>query len=382
MSGTLNPGQGDNPLAPTNDPGYNDWQNAINAYNTDYNNYLGDLAELKADLVELAHMKGNAGEKLMFCINTLLPAMQKPKEDNIKVLADTQNIDTALREMMNEAQNIWVQSKSWPTPLTQKQIDLAQQLYQDVTDLQYAVNNSVNSKTGKSIIGAAELAQLQSSITDIQSQFKNTSGGTDWGDFAAMAADMQNWWASASNGVPATPPNPKNITALEQYLQTLENDINTLYPGGSWTATQVQNVINDLQAGKMPSSGDLWGLAVSFQELTSGGQGNAATTADIANIQTLFGNGGGVGNSGFLEKQINLWMNGSPAVPPVTAPQTTALNTDFQTIMETVSTLGAALNAKLSYFTNDYNQLMGIYKNVYKDVNTQETTMVHNERSN
>jgi hypothetical protein len=385
MSGTLNPGQGDNPLAPTNDPGYNDWWNAINAYNTDYNNYLGDLAELKADLLELAHMKGNAGEKLMFCINVLLPAMQKPKEDNIKVLADTQNIDTALREMMNEAQTIWVQSKTWPTPLTPTQVALAGQLYQDVTDLQYAVDHSVNSTTGKSIIGAAELAQLQSSITDIQTQF-----GSDWGDFAKMAADMQNWWASSTNGLPPTPPNPQNIKNFLLYIQNLWDDAYKSGSGVPWSDYQaIKAAVKALLAANPPTQAQLMALANATNNLIADvppGQLSAAVMTDIDDIQNLFGgnssNGGGYGNGSDMESDYNVWQNGTPGTPPVTPPQLTALNTDFQTIMETVSTLGAALNAKLSYFTNDYNQLMGIYKNVYKDVNTQETTIVHNERSN
>ena len=447
MSSASNPGQGDNPpLAPINDPGYNDWWNAMNAYNTDYNNYIGDLAQLKADLVQLAHMKGNAGEKLMFCIYTIFPGMQKPKEDNIKVLADTQNVDTGLREMMNEAQRIWVGSKT--TPPTPAQ---AQQLYQDITDLQYAVNNSINTKTRQSIIGSAELAQLQSSITDIQTQF-----GSHWGDYQEMANDMEKWWASGGTPPPTIAqfnqyiaalllenqnnwgdpnlaillpevqkdPSAANLAALAKYLSThYPNDPNVIglkaMFGADWgkgTAMET-DLVGWQQAGngKMPQNvaafdaylqnllkddPNIWGLILAFG-MAPPGPKQAAVLAAIAEylaqhdpndpntlgLEKLFGKAWG-GDGTNMEADYNLWVNGNgntpppPPGPPVIAPQVTALNTDFQTIMETVSTLGAALNAKLSYYTNDYNQNLGIYKNVYKDENAQDTTMVRNQRPN
>ncbi len=375
MSGinTLNQG-------PPDDPYFDQWEADMQIYRNDVNQLGLDKKALKDALAALSAMK-DPMEKLMYVLYMIFPGMMQTRQDNIKILSDNMNVNTDLRQMMNQAQQIFNDSAHWSNPPTPEEKQKALELAEYIDHLENAVNNSVykdDQGNQHSLIPPDELKNIKDAIGNIKSLF-----GDSWGkgDGTDMAKVLQGLWGGNSTD------------AFKQFVTNWMNDVNAeaAIPGSPLYADLVSKMNQSAKAvlstnppptqAQLKQFADYVSLVQTMSGLGSFSKGpdgkdyNAILGGDSKNISDWFGKDWGD------DKKMLDDLNNSSSTTPPDSQKLKQLNNDFQTINQTVSTLGTSVNTQLSFYTNDYNQVLGIFDNALKDVNAEDSTFVQNSRA-
>jgi hypothetical protein len=230
----------------------------------DYNAIQAALTQMLADLK--SKDPTSVFMALMVALYQIFPAIEAYKGDNIKQLADSENIASDLRTFITGGE----------TAFNKTDGSNASDLFYFIQDLNgdgststYNVQGTANGTsfneswlsflTDKTIWGsntpldATDEAYLVQSVADIKSQF-----GADWGNTAKMQSDIANWYNQSSTTMGEPAPQIKAIQGdcqqATQAVSTLATSTQTNEQFYTQEFNQIIGIDNSLLQGEASQS--------------------------------------------------------------------------------------------------------------------------------
>jgi len=237
----------------------------------DVTQYQQDQASMAADIsalhqalnnmaAELANNPQDAGLALMTFFTQILPDVLGIQQDQMNVLADSQNIASDLRSFVTSAQTDFNAGANVTSAQTQDLYDNSMDLSNWTSYLSNSANFPDASNPGKNFtppLDPTDAGQIQNMVTSIGQQFSHydnssKSNKSDWGPDGTgnnwagqMVRDMATGWGG-TNGDPfipgwfAPPASGANPTSPATQIKAIQGDLQQANSAVSTQATTTQ----------------------------------------------------------------------------------------------------------------------------------------------
>lgn len=218
------------------------WKDAEDQYSLSESTFKSFLEQLAT---VLESQDPNAIQIMFMELSSnVLNPMLNMKGDNIGILSASMQLSSDLKAFTNQLQNDFYSNAQTANPESMTDFLTAYNyLQQDITTLEEPYNG------GSSPLDPSTAGNIASNLSEIKTQF-----GTDWGNAAAMATDINTWLSSTAttpsdNPIPGgniNPPIPNDpynqVKTITGDFQQVNSNVSTY---STTTQTSMQFFVNE-----------------------------------------------------------------------------------------------------------------------------------------
>jgi hypothetical protein len=293
------------------------------------------------------------------------PDSGTPSDPNAMLQQDTEKLFSDQQQMAADYAAIGAALTNMETAMKSGN---TQEIFMALQVALYQIMPDIESYQGDNIQQLSDAQNISSDLrtfgTDGQNAFNDTSGNSA----AALFDNTQDLIGGDANNNGSNYNFNVTVTVTNSSGQVVVND-----QSESW----IQLLDGDTTGGLA----NVWG-----SNTTALDTNDAATIlGSLQSIETQFGgtngSGGSWGNTSEMATTIAGWYNQSNTDPAMPQAQIKTIQGAYQQITQSVSTLATSIQTNEQFYTQQFNQVLGIDNNMLQSQNQQVTTLVQNEIS-